>query len=97
MAFELKPTEKHYLEVEIEGRGTSRVPLADSLTMPWLMRLNEVRKDEGDELAKVAFFYDFFRTYCGTSIDLLTMDELGQLIGAWNDATEQAAGATPGE
>ena len=124
MAFEIKPKERHYLEVNFRvPEGTPKahaieeeveledgtvtvetawyvtysVPLADSLPMPWLMRLNELRKDEDDELSKVAFFYDFFRIYCGSAIDVLTLEELGELINAWNDATEGETGATPGE
>lgn len=97
MAFELKPAEKHYLEVEIQGHGTSRVPLADSLPMPWLVRFNELRRNEDDEFAKVSFFYDLFRAYCGAPVDVLTIDELGQLISAWNDATMEDTGANPGE
>lgn len=97
MAFEMKPSDRHFLEVEIEGHGTSRVPLADSLPLPWVVRLNELRKDEEDEFAKVAFFYDLFRAHCGAAVDVLTLEELGQLINAWNDATVDETGANPGE
>ena len=124
MAFELKPAEKHYIEVNFQvpagtpkAHGvkeefeledgtetvetvwyvTSRVPLADSLPMPWLVRFNELRRDEDDEFAKASFFYDLFRAYCGATVDALTIGELGQLISAWNDATMEDTGANPGE
>ena len=98
MAFEIKPKERHTLEVEIAGHGTSRVPLADSLPMQWLVRLHEIQTaEQPDEFEKIRFFYDLFRTHCGNAVDLLTIDELGQLIEAWDAACEAETGATPGE
>lgn len=97
MAFEIKPKERHYLEVEIQGHGVSRVPLADSMPLVWLDRMREVRGAEDDDFDKISFFYQFFREYCGKAVDLLTVDDLGQLIKAWNDATETETGANPGE
>lgn len=97
MAFEIKPNERHYLEVEIQGHGTAKVPLADSMPLAWLDRMADVRDKGDDNLDKITFFYHYFREYVGASLDVLTLDELAQLIDAWDDATAGETGATAGE
>ena len=88
------------LEVEIAGTGkTYHIPLADSLSIGDAMEIRRVqnlpkkKRDEG-------FFNAFYNIACRyvpkKYVDMLSMDDFGTLLEAWNDASEEA-GAGPGE
>lgn len=69
------------------GDKTYSIPLASSL--PYV-KLKQMRTDDK--------IIQFFKEYIPEDVfnELLT-DELMQLVKAWNDATQEATGATVGE
>lgn len=100
MSYTIQRDPAKVLVVEYPGRGeVGRVPLASSLPMPWMLRHNALSRMPEDERANgvVEFFYDLFKRYCGNVVDELTMDEMGALIEAWGNATEDAEGVSAGE
>ena len=81
-----KKKETEVLKATI-GDKTYSIPLASSL--PYV-KLKAMR--ENDKII------EFFKEYISEEVfnDLLT-DELMQLVKAWNDATQEATGASVGE
>lgn len=100
MAYNIKAPEQRYLEVYVgDSDKPKKVPLADSLPAPWLIRINHTAKLPEDERGRAWFelYYDLFRHYVGPEVDAMTSKQLNELAEAWEKATEEQDGTTPGE
>lgn len=98
--FKLKTDRKRSFEFEIDGVKHS-TPTAGELPMRWIERFIEAYgiEDENERGGAIMLLLrDFFGEYVGSDvIGELSTDEFNSLCEAWNEATEDADGATPGE
>ena len=98
--FKLKTSKKRSFTIELDGIKYS-APTAGELPTRWMERSIEAYGiEDEDERGKAIWLFlrDFFGEYIGADvIGELNAEEFGALCEAWNAATEDADGATPGE
>ena len=100
MAYKFKRQKLKVWELSFSDEGTTyTVPLVSSLPQPWVLRINRITTLPEDERgpAWIQFACDLFEEYLGDVAKTLTLEEVSTLFDAWNEANEEADGATPGE
>lgn len=90
LTLKAKPVE--VLKVNVGDKSFS-IPLANYLPFEELMKINRAEKDQ-----KIVAIEDMLRKYIPDEIFCeLTADDITQIILAWNEQTEETAGAKLGE
>lgn len=100
MSYRIPAREPKYLEVYVgNAKQPKRVPLMSSLPASWVLRANAINKmDEDDRgMAWFEFAYDLFHEYVGPQAERFTVEDVNDLLTAWNEANDEQDGAEAGE
>ena len=68
------------------------LPLIGSLNVKQAMKFRKLGKSAGDEEAMLDVAMDLFETLCPGLVESLTVDQLGEVMRGWQDASGMAAG-----
>ena len=90
--FELKCKDKDYLVIDVEGRGTHRVPLPNSLSIDELTGLWDAQNVDDDGTAVLLWSIKFFKEHLGEVVDDMTLDDFMGLSDAWQNASTPSLG-----
>lgn len=83
---------KEVLQVNIGDKAYS-IPLAGSLPFTDAIKLRKLGKEE-----RLDFVIDFIKKHIPEEVfNTLTMDSVMQIFTAWNAASKESQGVTPGE
>lgn len=77
-----------------EDDTTYKIPVASSLPLKWVKRMQEAQKKSEAELFDVQS--DMLREYMGDVVDELMIPTIGQILKAWSGASNEQ-GASVGE
>lgn len=71
------------LEVKIGGE-VYHIPTSRNLPVPHARKLVAIRGGRADADATWEFFFDFLGDYLGEALNLLDMEDIHELMAAWN-------------
>lgn len=68
------------------------LPLVGSLNVSQALKFRELGKSAGDEDAMLTVSVELFEALCPGLVDALTVDQLGEVMRGWQEASGMAVG-----
>lgn len=68
------------------------LPLVGSLNVKQALKFRELGKSAGDEDTMLTVSVDLFESLCPGLVDALTVDQLGEVMRGWQEASGMAVG-----